>query len=308
MLSEAVIAGADKLRREPSGRLSPYMISSCALRTYKNWKGKGDPPTGVQRLRMNDGHYQEQEMMDDLVRAGFEITDRQLPLHIGPMHGRLDGLITVDSKIYLLECKAMSLTGYTKFKQRGFGVQPGFRVQTQLYLASDELRKIGVDSGFLYCKHKDTCSPFDLFFERDPEFTSGIEKQVQSLLDGKVPVPSRCPVCPVCPHRLECWGAEVVDFSGVHTASLPEMVAQWKTGTAHKQMGKELVDESRAAFKAELGDKDVIFIDDLKVLKIFPVRGGISETKFVEKYGAAALAGVWEEKRIEQMRVQEVEL
>lgn len=308
MLSEAVIAGAEKLKGFRSGKISPSMVSPCPLRTYKNWKGVREPSEGVELLRMNDGHYQEQEMVDDLDRAGFEIRDRQLVVHIGPMIGHIDGLILVDTKWHLLECKAMSLNRYTKFKQRGFEAEPAIKVQDQLYLASDELRKEGIDSGFIYAKHKDTCRPYDLFFEWDSGFTHSIEEQVYSLLRGEIPVSVRCSVCPSCPYRLGCWGAEIVDFSGVHIASLPEMVAQWKTGTAHRQYGKELVDEARVAFKVELGDNDVIFIDDLKVLKVFPVRGGISESKFVEKYGAAALAEVWEEKRIEQMKVTEVEL
>lgn len=314
MLSEAVMAGAEKLRwGRSSGKISPSMVSPCPMRTYKNWKRVREPAEGVELLRMNDGHYQEQEMVDDLRRAGFEVNQRkgpdgrQLPIHIGPMIGHIDGLILVDNRWHLLECKAMSLHRHTAFRQKGFEAEPSIKVQDQLYLASDELQKEGIDSGFIYAKHKDTCRPFDLFFEWDPKFTDVIVGQVEGLLADWIPKPERTSLCPTCPYRLDCWGAEIVDFTGVHTASLPEMVAQWKTGTAHRQMGKELVDEARAAFKTELGDNDVVFIDDLKVLKIFPVRGGISESKFVEKYGAAALVGVWEEKRIEQMRVSEIE-
>lgn len=308
MLAEAVIAGAEKRTGYQSGKISPSIVSLCPLRTYKNWKGEKPKPTGIERLRMNDGHYQEQEMVDDLVRAGFKVEDAQMSVHIGPMVGHIDRTIWVDSRKRLLECKAMSLNRYTAFKQKGFEAEPAIKVQVQLYLASDELRKEGIDSGFVYCKHKDTCRPYDLFFEWDPKFTEVVIGQVEGLLADWIPKPERTNLCPSCPYRLDCWGAEIVDFSGVHTASLPEMVAQWKTGTAHRQYGKELVEEARLAFREELGDNDIIFIDDLKILKVFPVRGGISETKFTEKYGAAALADVWEEKRVEQMRVQEVEL
>lgn len=68
MLAEAVIAGADKLRRSRSGdrSLSPSLVSPCPMRTYKNWKRPVEAPTGQQLLLMNDGHYQEQEMIDDI--------------------------------------------------------------------------------------------------------------------------------------------------------------------------------------------------------------------------------------------------
>lgn len=315
MLAEAVVAGADKLKGFQSGKISPSIVSPCATRTYKNWKKEREPATGVELLRMNDGHYQEQEMVDDLVRAGFKINrwrDREgksISLHIaGIMVCHIDGTIYVENKWHLLECKAMSLDRYTKFKQRGFDAEPGIRSQVQPYLISDELQSEGVDSGFIYSKHKDTCRPFDLYFELDKSYANSLVEQVRKLLEGWTPKPERCSLCPACRFKLECWGAEVIDFTGVHTASLPEMVAQWKTGTAHRQFGKELVEEARAAFEIELGDKPVVFIDDLKCLRVTPTRGGISEAKFVEKYGAAALAGVWEERKIPQMRVQEVEL
>ncbi|MBA7692740.1 hypothetical protein ES703_101307 [subsurface metagenome] len=308
MLSEAVLAGAVKLGSYRSGKISPSMVSPCPFKTYKSWKGDRVAPTGIERLRMNDGHYQEQEMVDDLVRAGFEIKDRQSTLHIGSMVGHIDGLILVDGKWCLFDCKAMSLNRYTRFKQRGFEAEPTIEVQMQLYLASDELRKEGIDGGFVYAKHKDTCRPYDLFFEWDPELTHRLEEQVYSLLNGEVPVPVRCSLCPSCRERLDCWGAEVVDFSRVHTASLPELVEQWKLGTNYRRYGKELVEEARVAFKKELGDKTVVFIDDLKCLRVVQTRGGISQGKFVEKYGAAALADVWEDKPVPQMRVSEVEI
>ncbi len=308
MLAEAVIAGAMKLRREPSGHISPYMISVCPMKTYKSWKRTASGSEGLDYLRMNDGHYQEDQMVDDLKRAGFEIKDRQLRVHIGQMTGRIDGLILVDKVWSLIDCKAMSLNRYTNFKHRGFEVESAIKVQMQLYLASDELRKEGIDSGFVYAKHKDTCRPYDLYFEWEPGFSEMILGQVDDLLSGTVPVPTRIPLCSSCRDRLECWGAEVVDFSGVHTASLPELVEQWKKGTNYRRFGKELVDEAREMFEKELGDKPVIFIDDLKVLRVVQTRIGFSEEKFVEKYGAAALTGVWETKKVPQMRVSEVDL
>lgn len=308
MLAEAVIAGAMKLRRESSGKISPSMVSSCPMKTYRSWKRTVSTSEGLDYLRMNDGHYQEAQVVDDLLRAGFKIKDRQLTVHIGPMVGHIDGLILVDKVWSLFDCKAMSLSRYTNFKQRGFEVESAIKVQMQLYLASDELRKEGIDTGFVYAKHKDTCRPYDLYFEWDPPFAKSIIDQVDALLLGDVPVPKRISLCASCRDRLECWGAEVVDFSGVHTASLPELVKQWKLGTHYKRYGKELVEEARFTFEEKLGDKPVIFIDDLKVLRVVQTRIGFSEEKFVERYGAAALTGVWETKKVPQMRVMEVEL
>lgn len=309
MLAEAVIAGAERLRGPPRGLLSPSVVSPCPLLTYKGWKAERTPPTGQQLLLMNDGHYQETEMVDDLLRAGFAIGDRQKTLHIGGvMEGHIDGLILVNDKWHLLECKAMSMSRYTEFRQRGFAAELGIEVQVQLYLHSDELSKMELGGGFVYSKHKDSCRPYDLFFEYKPQFAESLVEQVRRLQDGWIPEPVKCPLCSTCRFRVDCWKAELIDFSGVKTVSLPELVEQWKRGTNFRRYGKELVDEARNVFEKELGDLTVITIDDLKILRVMATRGGISEQKFIEVFGSENLPKVWEEKRIPQMRVTEIDI
>ena len=203
MLAEVVIAGAMKLRRKSSGKISPSMISSCPMKTYKNWKRTSSPSEGLDYLRMNDGHYQETEMVDDLLRAGFQIKDRQLTVHIGSMVGHIDGLILVDKVWSLMDCKAMNLNRYTNFKQRGFEAESAIKIQMQLYLTSDELRKEGIDTGYVYTKHKDSCRPYDLYFEWDPSFAKSILDQVDTLLLGDIPKPIRRSLCSSSRDRLE---------------------------------------------------------------------------------------------------------
>lgn len=308
MLAEAVIASAERRTSRPSGRISPSMVSTCPFRTYKSWKGEREKPTGLDRLRMNDGHYQEKEIIDDLVEAGFEIKDRQRVVHTGPMAGQIDGLILVDGLWYLLDAKAMSLARFTAFRKTGFEKEQAMKAQQQLYLASGELQSEGISDGYIYAKHKDSCRPYDLFFGYEPEFAISLIDQVKRLYGGWIPTPIRQPQCLTCRIRLDCWGGEIVDFGNIHTVSLPEMVEQWKLGTAHRQYGKELVDEARLVFKKELGDRTVVFIDDLRVTKVLVRRTGIDLDKFIDLYGAQALPGVMDEKVSEQMRISEVEL
>jgi hypothetical protein len=310
MLSEAVIAGATKLASGRSGRkLSPSIVSTCPMKTYKNWKREERAVSGQDLLRMNDGHYQEQEMIDDLERAGFKIKDRQREVHIGGvMVGHIDGLILVDGKWHDLSCKAMSLERFTNFRQRGFASEPAIRCQEMSYLASDELQWENVVSGFVYAKHKDTCRPYDLYFEFGREFANGIIDQVKRLLEGYIPEPKRIGLCIGCSDRLDCWKSEIVDMTGVKVISMPEMVEKWKQGRYFAALGKELNEESREAFEKELGNLRVITIEDLKVQRLERTTSGISYEKFVSRYGAAALADVWDEKTSFYMRVDEIEV
>jgi len=308
MLAEAVIEGAEKLRGTRSGKIRPSGMSVCPVRTYSNWKSVGEPPTGQNLLLMNDGHYQEEEMVDDLERAGFTIEGRQTVLHIGPMEGHRDGKILVDGEWYLLECKAMNVGRFNRFKKDGFQAEPAIEVQTQLYLHSEECRQEGLTKGFIYTKHKDSCKPYDLPFEYKPQFATALVTQVEKILDGWIPEPVKIPLCSTCKLRVDCWKATLIDFSGVGTASMPEMVEQWKRGKHFQNFGKELVDEARSIFEVELGDKTVVTIDDLKVSRIISTRSGISRTKFVDIYGPEALPGVWEETPVSQVRVSEITL
>jgi len=308
MLAEAVIEGAEKLRGTRSGRIYPSNVSICPVRTFSNLRPSLDPPSSHSLLVMNDGKYQETQMIDDLERAGFSIKDRQEVLHIGPMRGRGDGLIKVGEEWCLLECKATNGRYYADFKKSGFQAQPGWKVQTQLYLHSEELRGQGITKGFVYTKHRDSCWTYDLPFEYEPQFATALVTQVEKILDGWIPEPVKIPLCSTCKLRVDCWKATLIDFSGVGTASMPEMVEQWKRGKHFQTFGKELVEEARIVFEVELGDKSVVTIDDLKVSRINSIRSGISRSKFVEVYGPEALPGVWEETPVSQMRSSEITL
>jgi len=313
MLAEAVLEGASKLRN-PSGErtIRPSGMSICPVNTYNNWKGIREPSTNQTLLIMNDGHYQEEEMKADLRRAGFQIDCRedsegnQLPLHIGPMIGHLDGLIKTHGEWCLLECKGMNTRRFNRFKEHGFQMEPGIRVQTQLYLHSDELRDMGITKGFVYAKGKDHCRPYDLQFDYEPQFAKALVEQAKKLLDGWIPKPVRIPMCSDCRRSIDCWETFNIDFSKVGSASLPELVEKWKKGTRFRDFGKTLVKEAREAFEEELGDLNLVIIDDLKVIRSEFTRESFNADKFIELYGVENLYKVLDNVPVSQMRVYEI--
>jgi len=318
MLSQAVIAAYDKpvSNGYHRGQLTVTGVSPCPYATYLNYHHLDDQLfDAASRMRMKNGKWQELEILEDLKRAGFELSNTgsdQMTVHVGKSRiaGRPDGLITVDSRKDMLEIKAMSLNMYTNLKQKGVDSFPGYKCQVQLYLASEELRD-KVAGCWFYAKHKDSCRPYDIFVERDESYSQPIIDATDRIVLDKAEVsrPSEVtPLCSSCRHKLYCWKSDILDTSGIGTLTKPEIIEMWLEGQFHLGMGKQLNEEARVLLKELLGTNDVLYIEDqsvlLEVKKIIQHRTGISESKFIEKFGAAALTDVIEETIVEQMRVK----
>jgi len=263
---------------------------------------------------MKNGKWQELEVLEDLRKAGFRLRfvgANQLTVHVGRARitGRPDGLITVNEREDVLSIKARSLSSFSNFKRKGVDAEPRTVCQEQMYLASPELKDhVGT---WVYVKHKDSCEPYDAFVERDNSYAKPIvEATDEIVLSGYEPkrpdVP--IPLCSSCRHKIYCWKLDFLDTSGIKTITLPEAVSMWVEGKFHRERAKQLDEESREVFRKHLGENDVLFVDDqttlLEVKKIVQHRIGISEEKFVAKYGPAALVDVMTETIVEQMRVR----
>lgn len=312
MLAAAVLAHYESKEPEvhAEGKLTVTGISPCPNETYIHFHHLDDEkPGGIERLRMKNGHWQEMEVLEDLRSAGFKIRytgTNQMVVHVGkvPITGRPDGLITVDGREDVLSIKAMSIDRYTNFKQKG--LEEKIKCQEQLYLASEELKdKAGT---WIYVKHKDSCRPYDIFMEKDLNYSKPIIEAAEEIILGNVAV-SRPEICPMpgCHHRLFCFKEELLDTSGIKVVSLPEVVEMWLEGQFYLDTGKELNEQARTIFRTYLGDNDVLFAEFkdtiLQIKKIIQRRYEIDKGKFIEKFGASALPEVLVEKVFEQMRV-----
>lgn len=316
MLSQAVLAAYTKSEKDGihHGQLTISRISSCPYATYINYRHLDDELSdSIQNLRMKNGKWQELECLEDLRKAGFKMRftgSSQMTVHVGKSRiaGRPDGLIWVDSREDVLSIKARSLDSYTKIRQKGVDAEPATKCQEQLYLASEELKdKVGT---WLYVKHKDSCRPYDLFIARDDKYSQPIVEAVDMIVLGNEEIkrPDQAVEgCSNCKHRRFCWKNDLVNMSGIKLLTKPEVVGLWLQGQFHLDLGKQYNEEARVLLKEFLSDNDILFIEGkdtlLEVKRIIQHRSGISENKFIEKFGAAALVDVIEEKEIEQMRV-----
>lgn len=320
MLSEAVVASYERPEKDGihEGQLTVTSISPCSYGTYLNYHGLDtqlSAPGGIDVLRMSDGHWQEQQVLINLLHAGFIMRftgGNQMTVHVGKSRitGRPDGLILVDGREDVLSIKAMSLNRYTNFRQDGLLAEPFIKCQEQMYLASEELQdRAGC---WIYAKHKDTCRPYDLFEEKDLSYSKPIVEALDTIVVGKGEV--KKPVDPIdlctnCRHSGFCWASPIVDLTGTETMSLPDLVSRWKEAKYHIDYGKELMEEVRegkGGFREMLGENRQLLVGDLKVLRIISHGQEFSISKFVELFGANRLVEVMEDKMRVSMRITEV--
>jgi len=317
MISEAVISAYSKPDRPVKNPHKPGFsvtgISPCPYETYVNFKGLiPRTESGVTNLLMNDGHYQELQILDNIHAAGFKTKftgNTQLRVTVGraSISGRPDGLILIDGREDMLEIKAMSLSRFSGLKQKGLDAEPKIRCQIQMYMHSHELTQ--VTQTWLYAKHKDSCRPFDLWEGKDSTYAKPIIQMMDAIvLDGYEPPKEKCALCAGCYKEDFCWGenTRILDLSAIGLAEMPDVVEQWKIGKAYKMQGEELIDDAKVKFIAKLGDKTVLIVDDLKVSRILSERRTIDRDLFIDKFGWSELEGVEKVQSIEQVRITEV--
>lgn len=316
MLAQAVVSSYVKVEGDGihRGQLTVTGVSPCPYATYLNYHhldDEGFSPSA--RLRMKNGKWQELEVLEDLRHAGFKLRftgSNQQTVHVGKalITGRPDGLVTVDDREDLLEIKAMSLSMFTKLTQKGIKAFPGYECQVQLYLASEELKDL--KGCWFYVKHKDSCKPYDIFVEKEEGYSRSIIEAMDEIVLGKTKVArptERLPICTYCRHKLHCWKSELFDTSGIKTLTKEELVQKWLEARFHLEIGKELNEEARVLIKEYLGASDILYLEGesslLEAKRIVQHRQALSEGKFVEKYGAAALASILQETTVEQIRI-----
>jgi len=315
MLSEAVLASYTPERGTKPGvpSITVTGVSPCAYATYLNYfKLDLEERSPVEFMRMEDGHYQEMKSLNQLRRAGFQISftgANQMVVHVGEagVTGRPDGIITVGGVNYLLEIKSMSLDRFTLFKRRGLDAFPNFRCQAQLYMSSREL-KSKISGCYFYVVHKDSGRVYDLFEPARPNYIEPIVTVTDRIiLEGLVPEKVWNDIlCPSCRHKIYCWGEGVTDLSGVKVAELPEVVEMWKEGKLLRDSGEEMMENAKAVLVGHLGDGDVLYLEGLKLLRTKRETSKIPLEKFVRVFGTDRLPEVLEVKETSYVRITEV--
>lgn len=321
MIHEAVIESyRPKLPTSQSiHRLTVTSVSECPYETYIHYnkldpdKSHGNPLT---QLNMKNGHWQEQEMVEDLKHAGFTVwgvLGDQVPVHIGRSGfvGHPDGRIKLDRQACLLEMKALSLRRFRNFTSTHLDNERSVRLQVQLYMASEEIRKQEISRCLIYCKCKENNKPYSFFEDYSPEYSSPIIEATDKILEtNEEPARSSSELCSHCHHKFFCWGEEEIqlDLSRIGISDLVQLEEKWNEATFFYNYGKFMRDEIKEFFKADLGKGEKTFqIGNLLIRNRQVFREIFLRQKFVERYGLGELPEVLGEVPYMRLTIRNIE-
>lgn len=321
MLAEAVAASPMPETHAPG--FSATGISPCAYATYLNYRKLNPKEWGKKtHLVLEDGHEQEQAMLKQLARAGYEmwyVGNNQMELRIGKakVPGHPDGLIWPPTyKLGQLEIKAMNEMRSNYFHRKG--LEPKIKCQTQLYMRG--WRDLGLDitETWVYVKDKESCMPEDRVEVFDPSYINPIIEATDEIILGNwVPTASKQSLCTVCRHSKYCWSGVLLDMTDApNEEKEAAAVKQWFKGRAHKAEGKDLYDQARdylAMVLEDSGDESMLFITEdedvamkIEAKKVYGETFKFNELLFAKEFGAQNLFKVMDRVPTEQIRTREV--
>ena len=311
----------DRERRNYFGVSS---ISTCPRETYYNYKKfqmaeGGQIPTDLDfdlqlQLLLDDGHYQESEIVDLLKRAGFGLDyvgDNQAEVTVGRagIKGHPDGFILSGPDIdeerpAMLEIKARNYQAFKKFQDQGLEGFPKIRAQTQLYMHGNNL-PYPVEETHVIFKHKESVKLWDVIEKKNSNFALPLIESVDKIMvDGYVPEPVDNPLCQGCKFVNLCWGTAVVDFSELTYAELTDASAKWIQGQAYQELGKIMVEEARTEFTKALGDSNELFTDSLRVKRTSFKQRRFDSKKFIAVNSQEVYDGYCNPIDVTQLRIK----
>jgi CRISPR/Cas system-associated exonuclease Cas4 (RecB family) len=276
-------------------------ISTCPRETYYNYKKfqmaeAGNIPSELDfdlqlQLLLDDGHYQESEIVDLLKRAGFGLDyvgEHQAEVKVGRsgIKGHPDGFIVSGPNIEsgkpsMLEIKARNYQAFKKFQDQGLEGFPKIRAQTQLYMHGNGL-PYPVEETHIIFKHKESVKLADVIEKKNSSFALPLIEVVDKIiLDDFVPEPVDNPLCQGCKFVNLCWGTAIVDFSEFTYEELTDASSKWIQGHAYQELGKIMVEEARTEFTRALGESTELITDSLRIKRTSFKQKRFDSKKFI---------------------------
>ncbi|MEW6686278.1 MAG: PD-(D/E)XK nuclease family protein [Candidatus Edwardsbacteria bacterium] len=198
--------------RRPKEKHWPSDAGKCLRALVYLWRGtEGKKPDNRTFFVFEDGHLHHQTIRNQLRRAGLEFTMEEAPISDPkiPLSGKLDAVIRLGGKYYVLEIKSINRFSFEEVTHQG--PIPSHVIQLQLYLHYvQNLFRLNTQSGILLYKCKDTSRFWESLIEYD-------ETQVKTFFDtvaevkehlGKNTLPPR-------PYRVTDWECQYCDYSEI---------------------------------------------------------------------------------------------
>jgi len=269
------------------------------------------------QLLLDDGHYQESEIVDLLTRAGFGLDyvgDNQAEVTIGRagIKGHPDGFILSGPEITkpaMLEVKARNYQSFKKFTEKGLDAFPKIRAQTQLYMHGNNL-PYDVDETHIIFKHKESVKLADVIEKKNPDFALPLIETVDSIIvDGVVPEPVENPLCEGCKFTNLCWGTPTVDFTAFTYEELTNASDKWIQGQAYQELGKVLVEEARDEFSKalEADNSTELYTTSLRIKKTSFQQKRFDSKKFIATNTQEIYDSYCNQTDVTQLRINQLD-
>jgi CRISPR-associated protein Cas4 len=219
--------GHNKLEepRRPRERHWPSDTGKCPRALVYQWRGEQvKSPDGRLFFIFSDGEMHHQIIAKHLEDAGVQITMKEAPIRDKERNisGKLDALLKIDGKYYVLEIKSINRYGFEEILKEGPREEHVLQLQLYLYYVNN-LFKIETKIGILLYKNKDTSRFADFPIEFDEtyalnffEYLKGIEKHVADNTLPDRPYERKDWHCQYCDYQLICW-------QGVPRDKLPQI-------------------------------------------------------------------------------------
>jgi hypothetical protein len=230
-IPEAIYATykADAPRKYLGGSIAGYG-QKCERQLWYRWKRNEE--FGGRLLRLFEhGHIEEERVIRDLIRAGFQVVGNQLEATAfgGVFQIHIDGLVMVDGKLHILEIKTSSVKRYTDLTEAWDMLEwdePKLIGRHRKALEDFEIHHAQMQLGMglfgmssacylVVCKDNDKIYTCEVPF--DQEMFDGLMEMIGRVIDAEEPparavvVPDQFGVCQWCPGYDECWNGKL-DF------------------------------------------------------------------------------------------------
>lgn len=217
MLKEIILKYALDEIRKPRWSKDKHWISDigkCPRALVYKWRatpGKEMSPRSY--FVFEDGDLHHKAVKDVLRKAGIEFTMEETPILDTErnLKGKLDAVIRVNGKYYVLEIKSVSANSF--YKIRRWGVQEEHELQLQAYLYyAQNLFKQNTKEGILLYKCKDTSEFEDFLIKYDEQktlnFFNTLSEVELHLKNGTLPERPYSRTdwqCRYCEFEFICW-------------------------------------------------------------------------------------------------------
>lgn len=217
MLVEFLDRYADKELSRPKRRKEKHWASDvgvCIRALVYRWQGiEGIKPEPRTFFILEDGNLHHKSIRDLIRQAGLEIVMEETPISDPKMRlsGKLDAVIRLDGKYYVLEIKSVNRFTFDEIIHQGPREDHVLQLNLYLYYVQN-LFRIPTDMGILLYKCKDTSRFWEFvvpFSEKEANnffaLLGNIENYIEKDILPERPYKITDWQCQYCNYRKICW-------------------------------------------------------------------------------------------------------